>query len=62
MLVGVNVDSYRLNKADSILNCILAARPCNYLWLLTLLGKAKLEREISDGKNKIPHIFLGRKI
>jgi len=28
----------------------------------TLLGKAKLEREISDGKNKIPHNFLGRKI
>jgi len=28
----------------------------------SLLGKAKLEREISDGKNKIPHKFLGRKI
>jgi len=28
----------------------------------TLLEKAKLEREISDGKNKIPHKFLGRKI
>jgi len=27
-----------------------------------LLGKAKLEREISDGKNKIRHKFLGRKI
>jgi len=28
----------------------------------TLLEKAKLAREISDGKNKIPHKFLGRKI
>jgi len=27
-----------------------------------LLGKAKLEKEISDGKNKIPHKFFGRKI
>lgn len=24
--------------------------------------KAKLAREISDGKNEIPHKFLGRKI
>jgi len=29
---------------------------------LALLEKAKLAREISDGKNKIPHKFLGRKI
>jgi len=28
----------------------------------TLLEKAKLAREISDRKNKIPHKFLGRKI
>jgi len=28
----------------------------------TLLEKAKLAREISDGKNEIPHKFLGRKI
>jgi len=28
----------------------------------TLLGKAKLGREICDGKHKIPHKFLGRKI
>jgi len=34
----------------------------NLLWRLSLLGKAKLESEISDGKNKIPHKFLGRKI
>ena len=27
-----------------------------------LLEKAKLAKEISDGKNKIPHKFLGRKI
>jgi len=26
------------------------------------LGKAKLGRKISDGKNKIPHKFLGRKM
>ena len=29
---------------------------------LTLLEKAKLAREISDGKNEISHKFLGRKI
>jgi len=29
---------------------------------LPLLEKAKLRREISDGKNKIPHKFLSRKI
>jgi len=28
----------------------------------TLLKKAKLAREISDGKNEIPHKFLSRKI
>jgi len=28
----------------------------------TLLEKTKLAREISDGKNEIPHKFLGRKI
>ena len=28
----------------------------------TLLEKAKLAREISDGKNEIPHKFRGRKI
>jgi len=28
----------------------------------SLLKKAKLAREISDGKNKIPHKFLSRKI
>jgi len=28
----------------------------------TLLEKAKLAREICDGKNEIPHKFLGRKI
>ena len=28
----------------------------------SLLEKAKLVREISDGKNEIPHKFLGRKI
>jgi len=28
----------------------------------TLLEKTKLVREISDGKNEIPHKFLGRKI
>jgi len=26
------------------------------------LQKAKLRREISDGKNKIPHKFFGQKI
>jgi len=30
--------------------------------ILTLLEKAKLAREISDGKNEIPHKFFGRKI
>jgi len=29
---------------------------------ITLLEKAKLTREINDGKNEIPHKFLGRKI
>jgi len=29
---------------------------------ISLLEKAKLAREISDGKNEIPHKFLGRKI
>jgi len=29
---------------------------------VSLLEKAKLAREISDGKNEIPHKFLGRKI
>jgi len=29
---------------------------------LALLEKAKLAREISDGKNEISHKFLGRKI
>jgi len=29
---------------------------------LTLLEKTKLAREISDGKNEIPHKFLDRKI
>jgi len=29
---------------------------------LTLLEKAKLAREISDGKNEIPHKFFSRKI
>ena len=28
----------------------------------TLLEKTKLVREISDGKNEIPHKFLSRKI
>jgi len=28
----------------------------------SLLEKAKLAREISDGKNEIPHKFLSRKI
>jgi len=28
----------------------------------SLLEKAKLARKISDGKNEIPHKFLGRKI
>jgi len=36
---------------------------CKYLGThLALLEKAKLAREISDGKNEIPHKFLGRKI
>ena len=30
--------------------------------IFTLLEKAKLAREISDGKNEIPHKFFGRKI
>ena len=30
--------------------------------LISLLENAKLAREISDGKNEIPHKFLGRKI
>jgi len=30
--------------------------------IVSLLEKAKLTREISDGKNEIPHKFLGRKI
>jgi len=34
----------------------------NYTNQKSLLGKAKLAREISDGKNEIPHKFLGRKI
>jgi len=34
----------------------------NLCCFLTLLEKAKLAREISDGKNKIPHKFLDRKI
>jgi len=29
---------------------------------LALLEKTKLARKISDGKNEIPHKFLGRKI
>ena len=29
---------------------------------VSLLEKTKLVREISDGKNEIPHKFLGRKI
>ena len=32
------------------------------LYQFALLEKAKLARKISDGKNKIPHKFLGRKI
>jgi len=32
------------------------------IFLNTLLGKAKLGKEISDGKYKIPHKFLDRKI
>jgi len=28
---------------------------------VTLLEKAKLAREINNGKNEIPHEFLGRK-
>jgi len=36
------------------------ARLSVFTW--TLLEKAKLAREISDGKNEIPHKFLGRKI
>ena len=31
-------------------------------WELSLLEKAKLAREISDGKNEILHKFLSRKI
>jgi len=31
-------------------------------FLKTLLEKAKLRREISDEKNKIPHKFFGHKI
>jgi len=34
----------------------------NRLHFHSLLEKAKLAREISDGKNEIPHKFLGRKI
>jgi len=32
------------------------------LGLTSVLEKAKLARKISDGKNEIPHKFLGRKI
>jgi len=32
------------------------------LFQISLLEKAKLAREISDGKNEIPHKFLGCKI
>jgi len=32
------------------------------LLVILLLKKAKLVSEISDGKNEIPHKFLGRKI
>jgi len=32
------------------------------LLVIALLEKAKLAREISDGKNEIPHKFLSRKI
>jgi len=32
------------------------------LFNMTLLEKEKLAREISYGKNEIPHKFLGRKI
>jgi len=37
---------------------------CMYMAVANLpqLEKAKLAREISDGKNEIPHKFLGRKI
>ena len=37
-------------------------KTCNRTKVKTLLEKAKLARESSDGKNKIPHKFLGRKI
>jgi len=39
--------------AVAILQCVTG---------LALLEKAKLAREISDGKNEIPHKFFGRKI
>jgi len=35
---------------------------CSKESFYSLLKKAKLKRKISDGKNKIPHIFFGRKI
>jgi len=31
-------------------------------FFLTLLEKAKLAREISDGKKEIPHKFIDRKL
>jgi len=34
----------------------------NFVDHVPLLEKAKLAREISDGKNEIPHKFLSRKI
>jgi len=43
----------RSGPSDSFLCC---------RFLIALLEKAKLAREISDGKNEIPHKFLGQKI
>jgi len=41
---------------------LVALQQGSYWYVLSLLEKAKLAREISDGKNEIPHKFLGRKI
>jgi len=51
------IHGYLVNSTKRLTQCILRLHPFK-----TLLEKAKLVREISDGKNEIPHKFLGRKI
>jgi len=62
--------SLKINLLEAFVsrNCNVAEKTSNTIFstqaliITTLLEKAKLAREISDGKNEIPHKFLGRKI